>query len=351
MSVKYQDYYQTLGVARGASQDDIQKAYRTLARRYHPDVNKTKEAEAKFKLVGEAYEVLKDPEKRKLYDQLGSNWKSGQEFKPPAGWEEQVRRGGVGGNTRRARGGGGGDAGSFRVDFGGNGGGQGGVDFSDFFDTVFGRSGGFGGVGERAGSKPSGGRRAKSRPSRGSDQNVQIAVPLVTAISGGTQPVALEVVETDETGRERRSNKSFDVKIPAGTTDGSVIRLAGQGGDSGGDGTAGDLLLTINIAPDERFKVDGHDLHTTIPITASEAVMGAKVAVPLPIGQAMVTIPPGSQSGQKLRLRGKGLPKRDGEAGDVLAEIRIMVPKSPTPEERELYEQLAKISNFLPRIS
>ena len=345
MSVKYQDYYETLGVARTASQDDIQKAYRKLARQFHPDVNKTKEAEEKFRLVGEAYEVLKDPEKRKLYDQLGSNWKSGQEFRPPPGWSGNGPRGGRGGP------GGQGGQGGFNVDFGGMGGGSG--DFSDFFESLFGGVGGFGGSGRssggRAGTKSGGSRRARPQKARGEDHSVEIAVPLATAMSGGTHPVELEVVQTDEGGRSRRSTKSFDVKIPAGTTDGSVIRLSGQGGEGEGGGERGDLMLRIRIEPGDDFEVDGHDLLTTLPITPWEAVLGARVGVPLPVGQAMVTIPPGSQSGQKLRLRGKGLPKRGGEAGDVLAEIRIMVPKTPSDDEKDLYEQLAKKSNFDPR--
>lgn len=343
MSVKYQDYYQILGVPRTASQDDIQKAYRKLARQYHPDVNKTKDAEEKFKALGEAYEVLKDPEKRKLYDQLGSNWKNGQEFRPPPGWEDQFRRSS-------------GNGGGFRVDFGGagNSGGAGGADFSDFFESLFGGLGGMGGGGgggARARSRTASNRRTRARDQRGSDHEVEISIPLATAISGGTHPVHLEITSTDDSGRSKQSSKSFEVKIPPGATEGSVIRLAGQGGDSPTTGPSGDLLLTIRIAPDERFTVDGHDLQTVVPITPWEAVNGTKVLVALPIGQATVTIPPGSQSGQKLRLRGKGLPKRGGEAGDVLAEIRIMVPRNPSDMERDLYEQLAKISNFNPRNS
>ncbi|MGE3107869.1 MAG: DnaJ C-terminal domain-containing protein [Phycisphaerales bacterium] len=334
MSVKYQDYYQTLGVPRTASQDDIQKAYRKLARQYHPDVNKSKEAEEKFKAFGEAYEVLKDPEKRKLYDQLGNNWKGGQDFRPPPGWEEKFRR------SSGSPG-----AGGHNVDFGG-----GSTDFSDFFESLFGGIGGFG----AARSKSAGSRRAKPRASRGDDHAVDIAVPLPTAITGGSLPINLELLETDPSGLSRRSSKSFDVKIPAGITDGSTIRLGGQGGAGHAGGDRGDLLLRVRIAGDDRFSVHGHDLHTTLPISPSEAVLGARVVIPLPIGQATVTIPPGSQSGQRLRLRGKGLPKRGGvggEAGDVLAELRITVPKHPTDPERSLYEQLAKISNFDPRNS
>lgn len=346
MSVKYQDYYDTLGVARTASQEEISKAYRNLARKYHPDVNKEKGAEEKFRVVTEAYEVLKDPEKRKQYDQLGSNWKAGQEFKPPRGWEDQFRRAGSGrGASGRGQGGSNGGAGGF--DFGGS------ENFSDFFESIFGgsfkTSGGSGRGGRASG-------RGNPRQTPGQDQSADITISLADAMSGGTRHVELEVLETDADGFQTRSTRSYDVKIPPGTTDGSVIRLTGQGSAGSGGGKAGDLHLKIHIAPDPRFEVEGHDLRTIVPVSPSEAVLGAKVVVPLPNGQATVTIPPRSQSGQRLRLRGKGLPKRAKgkeviEAGDVLAEIRVMVPKSPTEAEVALYEQLAKESNFNPRES
>lgn len=346
MSVKYQDYYDTLGVARTASQEEISKAYRKLARQYHPDVNKAKDAEARFRVVTEAYEVLKDPAKRKQYDELGSNWKAGQEFRPPQGWEEQFRRAGGNGSGGRGRAAQGGTTGTGGFDF------SGGDNFSDFFESIFGGSfrSGAAGAGRASAS------RGKPRSAPGQDQSADITISLADAMLGGTRHVELEVLETDAMGSQSRSTRAYDVKIPAGTTDGSVIRLSGQGSSGTGGGPSGDLHLKIHIAPDPRFDVEGHDLRTIIPVSPSEAVLGAKVVIPLPNGQATVTIPPRSQSGQRLRLRGKGLPKRSkgkeaAEAGDLLAEIRVTVPKSPSEQELALYEQLAKESNFNPRES
>lgn len=338
MSVKYQDYYEVLGVKRNASQEELTRAYRGLARKFHPDVNKDKDAEAKFKTINEAYEVLKDPEKRKKYDELGSNWKNGQEFRPPSGWEDAFRNG-RGGQQRRG-GGGGGSAGGgdFNVDFGSGG-------FSDFFESLFGGAG-------PASQTRTGGRRARTRAVRGDDQAVEITVPLLDAMRGGTRRIDLNVVETTPDGETSRSTRSYDVRIPPGTPGGSTIRLTGQGGQGHGGGEAGDLLLKVNIAPDGRFETDGSDLKTILPITPAEAVLGARVAIKLPDGEATVTIPPGSQSGQRLRLRGKGFPARAGSGqsdGDLLAELRVMVPKTPSEAERGLYEQLAKESNFNPR--
>jgi curved DNA-binding protein len=326
MSVKYEDYYKTLGVSRTAPADEIQQAYRRLARKYHPDVNKEKGAEAKFKHINEAYEVLKDPEKRKRYDELGENWKAGQEFRPPPGWE------GTRGGRRAANV----DAG----DFGG---------FSDFFDAIFGG----GGFGQRAGSWSTAARgngsKRRQHAEPGQDLEAEITISLADVFHGTTRRIDLQSAEPDEHGRAL--TKSLDVKIPAGTSEGSTIRLAGQGHPSPFGGSPGDLLLRVHVAPDARFDVSGSDLTTVLPITPSEAVLGAKVSVPLFVAEAVVTIPPGSQSGQRLRLRGKGLPKRGrhGEHGDMLVELRIVVPKEPNPEERALYEQLSASSNFRPR--
>jgi curved DNA-binding protein len=336
MAVKFQDYYQILGVSRDASQEEIQRAYRKLARQYHPDVNKEPGAEERFKQIGEAYAVLRDPETRKKYDQLGAHWKAGDEFRPPPGWQPGGRpRGGRGGGSVRVEG----------FDFGDLGG------FSDFFETLFGsgspfasRMGGMGDFGESMRGRAGGGRAAARR---GETHEAEITISLEDAYRGGTRRLSLQ--STDEAGRT--TTRTYDVRIPPGVTEGSVIRLAGQGGPGTGGAGAGDLLLRVHLAPHPRFRVSGHDLHTTLAVTPAEAALGAKVPVQTLDGEVLVTVPAGSQSGQKLRLRGKGLPKRSGSDGhgDLIAELRIMVPKELTPEERSLYERLREVSRFDPR--
>lgn len=343
MSTKYLDYYQTLGVPRSASADEIQSAYRKLARQFHPDMNKAPEAEARFKQINEANEVLSDPEKRKRYDALGANWKSGQDFQPPTG------RGGPGG------------PGSFRVDFGGPRGAAGGnPDFSDFFESLFGQGGPFeGGSPRSSGFDPdafsqsdprtragrsSGGRSMR----RGETHEVSISITLADAFHGATRRVSLRFDDASGTSKTR----DFDVRIPAGTTDGSVIRLTGQGEPGRNGGSPGDILLSVRIASDERFRIDTsnpHDLVTTLAISPPEAVLGAKLPLKTLDSEIIVTIPPGTQSGQRLRIRGKGLPKKAGEQGDLYVELRVAIPKSVQPDEKALYEQLLKVSNFDPR--
>ena len=336
MPAKFQDYYHSLGVARGATQDEIQGAYRTLARKYHPDMNKEPSAEAKFKEIGEAYEVLKDPEKRKKYDALGANWKQGQEFRPPPGWTG-ARPGGT------------------RVDFGG--GGRGGAsqsDFSDFFESIFGGvGGGGGGMGGggggfanddfaeamRAGRAGGGGRGRRTPARAGQTHEVEITISLADAFHGATRHISLSA--TDAEGEE--SSKSYDVRIPAGVTNGSTIRLSGQGGEGHAGGPSGDLLLKVNIAPDARFRIDPDHKHTLIaalPIAAWEAALGAKVHLETLDGAITISVPPGSQSGQKLRIKGKGLPIKGDARGDLYAELRIVVPKSLTDEERKAWEHV-----------
>ncbi|MBC7834120.1 MAG: DnaJ domain-containing protein [Phycisphaerales bacterium] len=327
--MKYQDYYQILGVDRTASADEIQRAYRKLARQYHPDVNKEKGAEARFKEIGEAYEVLKDTEKRKLYDQLGSNWKAGQEFRPPAGWSgtggHRTRAGGSR-TTSSSRGG----STGFDFDSAGFGG------FSDFFESVFGGGDDFGG---RVGGQ---GGRTRTRAHRGGDEEARITIPLIDAIRGASKRLSLHT-GGPETG-SANGGRTYEVKIPAGTTDGGTIRLAGKGGAGFNGGEPGDLFLRVHIEPDPRFRIDGHDLTTTVNLAPWEAALGAKVPVQTPEGEVTLTIPAGSQSGSKLRLRGRGFPRRGGEPGDLYAELRVMVPRSLTDEERELYEKLRDVS-------
>jgi curved DNA-binding protein len=327
MAVKFQDYYQTLGVDRKASQEDIKKAYRKLARKYHPDVAKEADAEEKFKRVAEAYEVLRDPDKRKKYDALGANWKSGQEFRPPPGWE--------GAHFRNGRG-----QASGTFDFGGMGGG-----FSDFFSTLFG--GGF----EAANSRFGGGFQQRRSAAKGQDQEAEIEISLEEAHRGLHTSLALQTAELDDNGQVRRGTRNYSVDIPKGVADGSRIRLAGQGGKGHGDGPAGDLFLRVRIRPHGTFRLDGHNLALEVPVAPWEAALGAKVPVPTLDGTVTLTIPPGTQSGQKLRLRGKGLAKRrGGEAGDLLATVRIQVPKTLNQRERELFAQLASESEFNPRV-
>ena len=325
MGVKFQDYYETLGVSRTATADEIKKAYRKLAQKLHPDVNKDPSAESRFKQVNEAYEVLGDPEKRKKYDALGTNWRAGQEFRPPPGWE------GANFDFRGAP-----DGGQFSFeDLGG---------FSDFFGSLFG--GGFAQARGGSRGRPSG--RETMWASRGQDQEAELNITVEDACHGSRKAIALEVPEVGSAGEVRYRTKKYDVKIPAGTTDGDRIRLSGQGTSGQAGGEAGDLYLTIHILPHPVYTVKGHDLEMDLPIAPWEAALGAKVNVTTLAGTVSLTIPPRTQSGQKLRLRGKGLP-RGKTYGDLLAVVRMVVPERLTGKERELFEQLARESSFRPR--
>jgi curved DNA-binding protein len=333
--MKYLDYYAVLGVPRTASADEIKKAFRKQARQTHPDVNKTAGAEGKFKELNEAYEVLSDPEKRKRYDALGRNWKSGQDFTPPPGW------GGFGGASS--------GPGGMRFDFGGDDGGG----FSDFFSSLFGDLGGqaqgrrggarsspFAGFGGFGGGNGNGG--AGFTP-RGQDFEANLSVTLEELFSREPKSVTLQVPSVQPNGTVVRKPKNFQVRIPAGATDGTRIRLPGQG-EAGGN-----LYLNLRVAPHPAFRLNGHDLDLTLPISPWEAVLGAKVRIPTLEGQATLTIPPGSQGGSRMRLGGRGLPDRKGTRGDIFVTLRIALPDRPTPRERELFEQLARESTFRPR--
>lgn len=287
--MKFQDYYETLGVARNASQEEIQKAYRTLARRWHPDINKGAGAEDKFKAINEAYEVLKDPEKRAQYDALGEHYRAGQEFRPPPQWEEHVRHEGRG--------------------FG---------NFSDFFEAFFG--GGFSGF-------------DFSRGDSGT-QEAELPLSFHDAYVGGSKQVSL-------------NGRVLEIKIPAGVKDGTVLRLSGQG--EGQNGKRGDLLLRVRIKGEQRYKVEGDDVVVKVDVAPWEASLGAKIELALPDGVVRLTIPEGASSGQRFRLRGKGLRKGDGSRGDLYAELRIVTRKSLSKEERQLWEQLSSIAKFDPR--
>lgn len=321
MSVEYKDYYKILGVGRSASQDDISKAFKKLARKHHPDLNPGDAgAEAKFKEAGEAYEVLKDPEKRKLYDQLGPNWQQGQNFQPPPGFENmRFRQGGPGG---------------------GFGGGFGGGGFSDFFETLFGGGAGFGGGGFGGGFQ--------QRPRRGQDAEVAYEIGLEDAYKGGPQSVTLQEQVAGPGGFPSMQSRTLKVNIPPGVKDGQKIRLAGQGGSGGPGGEAGDLYLNIKVRPHPQFKVKEDNVVYDLALTPWEAALGATVRVPTLDGAVEMKIPPGVGSGAKLRVRGKGLGTA-GKRGDQMVRIMIQTPKTLTDEERRLFEELAKVSAFAPR--
>ena len=313
MAIKYQDYYKTLGVDRGASQQEIQRAYRKLARKYHPDINKSSDSEEKFKQLNEAYEVLGDPEKRTKYDHLGSSWDSSFEgFEAPG-------------------------AGNVHFSFSSEDPGQ----FSDFFQNLFGGGWRFGEQGNLRG----GGIRRR----RGRDHESSITISLAEAYHGAKKSIELERVEIDADGREVRMRSTYEVHIPRGVTDGSLIRLLGKGGAGSGGGEFGDLYLRVNITPDARFTLKDHDLATTVDIAPWEAALGAKVTVPTMDGQINLTIPSGTQSGRILRVRGKGMPVSSGVYGDLMVTVRIVVPVHLTARERELFEQLSRESRFKAR--
>ncbi|WP_027370688.1 DnaJ C-terminal domain-containing protein [Desulfovermiculus halophilus] len=339
MSVSYKDYYQTLGVSRDASQEDISKAFKKLARKYHPDLNPNdKEAETKFKEVNEAYEVLKDPDKRKRYDQLGADWEHGQNFEPPPGYE------------------------NVRFTFGGPGGGaQFGSGFSDFFETIFGdlfgqggphsgggryqqARGGFGGAGPFGGA----GFAEHDFAAKGQNAETTLELSLEEAFKGGHKTLTLQEQTAGPDGRPHVQNKTLDVTIPPGVTDGSKIRLSGQGSPGRGGGPAGDLYLRVKLLPHSQFRVDGQNIIHDLPVAPWEAALGATLSVPTLEGSVEMKIPPGTSGGQKLRLRGKGL-GRGAKKGDQLVQVVIKVPKHLSEKEKELFEQLAAESRFQPR--
>ncbi len=312
----YKDYYAVMGVARDATQDEIKRAYRKLARKYHPDVSKAADAEVRFKELGEAYEVLKDPEKRAAYDQLGKNWQAGQEFRPPPDW-------GTGFEF----------TGGWRSDAGEH-------DFSDFFEALFGRGRGFRTTGFAARS---------NAPGRGEDHHSRIDISLEDAFKGATLSLHLRIPEYDAQGHLREQQRKLQVRIPRGVTSGRRIRLAGQGGAGYKGGAAGDLYLEVRLRPHAVYQVEGRDVFVNLPITPWEAALGGKVQVPTLGGKVDLNIPPGARSGQKLRLKGRGLPGAGGETGDQFAVLQIMAPPADSAERRALYEKMAREMPFNPR--
>jgi len=335
MAVQFQDYYATLGVPKGADDATIKKAYRKLARENHPDVSKAPGAETKFKAISEAYEVLSDPAKRKRYDALGPDWKAGQGFNsPPPGGGQQFR-------NFYSKGGKGQQGSPFEnfEGFRGMGGGESG--FSDFFESLFGGAGFGGGPGGARSSS-----RRRPGPSKGQDHESELTISLEDACSGAVRSITMSAQNPDGSV----AKNSFDVKLPRGTPDGARIRLAGKGGPAAPGGTPGDLFLRIHIAPHPIFKLSGRDLEESLDITPWEAVLGAEVEVKTLDSSARIRLKPGTQSGQKIRLKGKGMPGQKGEAeGDLYAVVRIVVPHTPTPVEEDLFKQLAQRSTFKPR--
>ena len=341
MAVKYQDYYEILGVARDSTQEQIQSTYRKLARKYHPDINKNKGAEDKFKQIGEAYEVLGDAEKRKKYDQLGRDWQMGEDFSPPPGFDFRTS-----GSRRPAQNGFSFGSGSF-----------GDTGFSDFFETLF---GGFGRTQGKS-RKEAGADDVFSGVfgQDGQDHKTDLTISLEDAFKGGKKSISLKTVITEGDGRSRSIAKTYEVTIPKGVTDGKRLRLSGQGGEASGRGKPGDLYLTIRIAQHPRFSIRGPNLETDVLITPWEAALGAKVTIPLVVGNAQIDLPAGIGNGKKIRVKGKGLRdggKNDGGArtcdprtGDLYAVIKIVVPERLTKKERELFEELSRVSKFNPR--
>ena len=322
MSVEYKDYYKILGVGKSASQEEIGKAYKKLARKHHPDLNQgDKKAEEKFKEINEAHEVLKDPEKRKMYDQLGSNWQHGQNFQRPPGFE------------------------NMHFDFGGSGANFGSGGFSDFFETLFGREGqgfsstGFGGGGSSYGGTPFGNVNFggfSQQPRKGRDVEANLSLTLEEAFHGGKKAITLS-------GAPGGSPRSLEVSIPAGVKNGARIRLSGQGDPGASGGQAGDMYLKIAIQPHPSFSLDDADVLYDLHLAPWDAALGAKVTVPTLSGKVELTIAPGTGSGKKLRLRGKGLGSGKNK-GDQFVRIAVDVPEPATPEAKELWEKLRAIS-------
>jgi curved DNA-binding protein len=333
MAVEFQDYYTTLGVARGATEAEIKKAFRKLARAHHPDVAKPRDkkaAEEKFKQINEAYDVLSDPEKRRKYDSLGADWD-----KPGGGFQAPPDRGGAGMGRASPNG-----NGSYEFNFGGS------TGFSDFFEQFFGRGGGGASSFHRA---PSGGEETDfAYP--GSDIEGDLLVTLDEVLRGSTRTISLQ--RTDPRSGETKT-ETIKVRIPPGVQDGQVIRVRGKGGEGSGGAAAGDLLLRVRLAAHPEFRAEGFDLYHDLEIAPWEGVLGASVTVPtLGGGRVKLRIPPGTNNGQRLRIRGLGLPKGRSETrGDLYVVMEVELPPKLTEEERALWEKLRHLSRFDPRES
>ncbi len=311
--MEFKDYYEIMGVERSATQDEIKRAYRKLARKYHPDVSQAPDAEARFKELGEAFEVLKDPEKRVAYDQLGAGWQAGQDFRPPPDWDTGFE----------FRGGAYTDAGA--------------DSFSEFFETLFNR-----GPGGRAQ-----GFRRQPFDLRGEDHHARIQIDLTDSLDGATRAVTLRVPELGPDGHVTTRDRTFNVRVPRGILHGQQIRLAGQGGAGVGEGRAGDLYLEVTLREHPRYRVEGADLYLTLPVSPWEAALGATVEAPTPTGPVQLKVPAGSRQGRKLRLKGRGIPAR--EPGDLYVVLELVLPPAQDGNARALYERMRDELSFDPR--
>jgi curved DNA-binding protein len=321
--MKFKDYYETLGVARGATEAEIKAAYRKLARKYHPDVNKEAGAEEQFKELGEAYAVLKDTEKRAAYDRMGANWKNGQDFTPPPNWNEGFEYS---------------DAG-----FAGNQGGYGGRfegDQSEFFESLFGR-----------GRHAAGGRGGNARQGMnfpGQDHHAKILIDLADAYNGAKRTITLHMPVQDATGHVTTKERKLDISIPKGIKAGQNLRLSGQGAPGIGSGGPGDLYLEIEFHPHALYRIDGKDVYLDLPLAPWEAALGTTVQVPTPAGSNLeLKIPAGTVAGRKMRLKGKGIPSQD--AGDLYVIPTIALPNAETDLQKEAYQNFEKAFDFKPR--
>lgn len=313
--MEFKDYYQTLGVPRTATSDELKKRYRALARKFHPDVSKEPNAEARMKEVNEAYAVLSDPEKRAAYDKIGQGYEPGQEFRPPPDWDSGFEFSGQGFSPGNA------------------------TDFSDFFAEIFGRMGG-----ARQAARGGHGRFA----SHGEDHHAKVVIDIEDAWRGATRQITLRVPSLEPDGRVSLTTRTLNVRIPQGVKDGQMIRLGGQGTPGVAGGQAGDLYLEVHFRPQSRFRVDGRDLHLILPIAPWEAALGATIEIGLPAGNAVkVRIPEGAQSGRQLKVKGKGIPGKP--PGDLYLEIRVVVPEARSPQARKIYEAMARELAFDPR--
>ncbi len=311
--MEYQDYYKVLGVARDATEGDIKKAFRRLARKYHPDLSKEANAEERMKELNEAFAVLSDPEKRAAYDQLGRNARAGQEFRPPPGWDSGFEFSGSGFSESEAAG------------------------FSDFFSELFGQS-------ARTSRARSGGSHT-----RGEDHHAKVMLDLEDAYRGARRKISLRMPSLDAHGQVVFGEHTLDVQIPKGIYEGKLIRLAGQGGPGLG-GPPGDLYLEVQFAPSPRYRTEGRDVYATLPLAPWEAALGAQVHAAVPDGTVEVRIPPGTQAGRKLRLKGRGIPGTGTTpAGNLYLVVEIALPPATDPIARALYERMAREVKFNPR--
>jgi curved DNA-binding protein len=318
-TMDYKDYYEILGVKKEASQDEIKRAYRKLARKYHPDVSKESDAETRFKEVGEAYEVLKDPEKREAYDQLGDNWQAGQGgFEPPPGWEQNF-------------------------DFGGGGYTQGSAhDYSSFFEDLFGGGQATGGKYYHSGAGHTGFR------AKGENVRARVMIDLEDSLNGTTRTFTLQMPEVNEQGQITSKQRTLKVKIPKGIKEGQTIRLGKQGNPGLGGGERGDLLLEVGFNPHRLYTIENKDIYLNVPIAPWEATLGAKIEVPTPTGSKVgMKVPPDSQQGRKLRLKGHGLPGKN--AGDFYVVLQIVLPPSSDPKVKAANEKMRDEIDFNPR--